>query len=141
MIRVRQLLTIIFIKEKGMDNKKMIALSDVEWRLMNTLWTLGEVTLGQIIKNVADAGWSKQSLISFLKRMEAKGAISKDSSRRPSRYTALISQDDAIRQETSALLQRVYGGNPLLMVTSAVNAGRMSEEEIQHLIDLLRKES
>ena len=52
---------------------------------MRALWALGEPALGQILKEVADAGWSKHAVISFLKRLEAKGAVTVDASRRPPR--------------------------------------------------------
>lgn len=122
-----------------MNEDKYLNLTDVEWRLMHAIWSLGEPTLGQIIKDVADIGWSKQSLISFLKRMEAKGVVRRDASQRPSKYRALVKRDEAIRQETDAVINKVYGGDPLLMVTSAVNSGKMNEDDIKHLIDLLKR--
>ena len=41
--------------------------------------------------------------------------------------------------ETQSVLEKVYGGNPVLMVTSAVNSGKLSDDDIQSLIDLLEK--
>lgn len=122
-----------------MDENQNIPLSDVEWRIMNTLWACGELTLGEILKEVADTGWTKQSLTSFLKRLEAKGAIRRDTRWRPSRYAARITQEAAVANETHSVLEKIYGGNPVLMVTSAVNSGKLSDDDIQALIDLLKK--
>ena len=39
-----------------MNEDKYLNLTDVEWRLMHAIWSLGEPPLGQIIKDVADQG-------------------------------------------------------------------------------------
>jgi len=122
-----------------MEDQRKLSLTDVEWRIMRALWRLGEPTLGEIVHEVADAGWSRHAVISFLKRLEQKGAVHIDSQRRPSRYLARLSQDDAQKTETAAVLQRVFGGNLMLMVTNAVDSGKLSDQETQALIDLLKK--
>lgn len=122
-----------------MEDQSKLSLTDVEWRIMRALWRLGEPTLGEIVHEVADAGWSRHAVISFLKRLEQKGAVHIDSQRRPSRYLARLSQDDAQKTETAAVLQRVFGGNLMLMVTNAVDSGKLSDQETQALIDLLKK--
>ena len=124
-----------------MREEKTVSFTDVEWRLMQTLWALGTPTFGEIMKDVQDNGWIKQSVLSFLRRLEAKSAVARDTSCRPNRYMALVKKEDAVRAETDAVIEKVYGGNPMLMVTSAVNSGKLNEQEIQSLIDLLRKGS
>lgn len=124
-----------------MREEKTVSFTDVEWRLMQTLWALGTPTFGEIMKAVQDSGWIKQSVLSFLRRLEAKSAVARDTSCRPNRYMALVNKEDAVRAETDAVIEKVYGGNPMLMVTSAVNSGKLNEQEIQSLIDLLRKGS
>lgn len=123
----------------GMDRK--FSLTDVEWRLMHAIWDMGSPTFGEIMKAVHDTGWIKQSVLSFLRRLETKGAVARDTSRRPNRYAALMKKEDAVRAETNAVLEKVYGGDPMLMVTSAVSSGKLNDQEIQSLIDLLRKGS
>ena len=122
-----------------MQDERKLSLTDVEWRIMRALWTLSEPTLGDIVREVADAGWSRHAVISFLKRLEQKGAVHIDAARRPSRYMARLSQQDAQRSETAAVLRRVFGGNLMLMVTNAVDSGELSDQETQALIDLLKK--
>ncbi len=120
-------------------NKEPISLTDVEWRVMRALWTLEEPSLGQILAEVAEAGWSKHAVISFLKRLEAKGAVIIDASRRPPRYRAAIARDAAQQHQAQEVLKKVYGGNLMQMVSNAVSAGSLSPEETQALIDILKK--
>lgn len=135
---VKQLLT-NGVEEDRMNDPKDISLTDVEWRVMRSLWALGHPTLGEMLRDLQDTGWSKQSLISFLKRLEGKGLVQRDTGVRPSRYSALLKQEEALRGETHAVLHTVFGGDPLLMVTNAVSAARLTDEDIQSLIDLLTK--
>lgn len=122
-----------------MEDMQKLSLSDVEWHIMNALWKLGEPTLSQVVEAVREFGWTKHAVFSFLKRLETKGAAENDAGFRPSRYRALISRESAIHQETRSILNRVFDGDLMLMMTSAVGTGSLSEEEAQELIRLIEK--
>ena len=118
--------------------KKDIALSDAEWRLMQTLWRGGDMTIREIMDEVEEeTGWSVHSVISFLKRMESKGAVAIREGR-PIRYAAALDRNEAVHQETREVLGRVYGGDRLLMIKCAVEAQSLTEEEQEELIAMLR---
>lgn len=113
------------------------ALSDTEWRIMQSLWRGGEpMSVREILDDLKDA-WSVHSVISFLKRMEAKGAVTIHDGR-PIRYSAALDREEAVQQETNDLLGRVYGGEKLLMIQCAVNASPLSDEEREELIAILK---
>ena len=120
-------------------DEREISLTDVEWRIMRALWDLDAPTLGQVVKEVADVGWTRHAVISFLKRLELKGMVAVDASQRPGRYRPLISREQAQQSEAHSVLHKVYGGDLLLMVTNAVSSGQLSDQETQALIDLLQK--
>lgn len=113
------------------------ALSDAEWRIMQSLWR-GEraMSVREILDDLKDA-WSVHSVISFLKRMEAKGAVMIHDGR-PIRYSAALDREEAVQRETNDLLGRVYGGEKLLMIQCAVNASPLSDEEREELIAILK---
>lgn len=121
-----------------MKNSK-ISLSDVEWRLMQSLWRSDKpLSVREIMDDLAgDKDWSLHSVISFLKRMEAKNAITIHEGR-PIRYSAAMDRNEAVQKETEDLLGRVYGGEKLLMIQCAVNAATLSDEEREELIAILR---
>ncbi len=117
--------------------KETPVLSDTEWRIMQSLWRGGEaMSVREILDDLQDA-WSVHSVISFLKRMEAKGAV-KIRDGRPIRYSAVLDREEAVQQETNDLLGRVYGGEKLLMIQCAVNASPLSDEEREELIAILK---
>jgi|GEM_PF-1810794 len=122
-----------------MENNKKLSFSDVEWHIMNALWKLGEPTLSQVVEAVKEFGWTKHAVFSFLKRLEGKGMVENDSTLRPSRYRALVAKELAVRQETHSILHRVFDGDLMLMMTSAVGTASLTEEEAQELIRLIEK--
>ena len=117
--------------------KENTALSDTEWRIMQSLWRGGNpMSVREILDDLKDA-WSVHSVISFLKRMETKGAVQIHDGR-PIRYSAALNREEAVQQETNDLLTRVYGGEKLLMIQCAVNASPLSDEEREELIRILK---
>ena len=119
--------------------KENAALSDTEWRIMQSLWRGGKpMSVREILDDLQDA-WSVHSVISFLKRMEAKGAVNIHDGR-PICYSAALDREQAVQQETRDLLGRVYGGEKLLMILCAVNASPLSDEEREELIRILKGE-
>ena len=117
-----------------------IHLSDNEWRIMQVLWDGAPRTLRQICDAVrSDAGWTKHAVISFLKRLQAKGAVRVEE-REPARlYYPLIAEKDALGQETRTVLDRVYRGDVALMVSNAVSQKDVTERDIEELMDILRQ--
>lgn len=114
-------------------------LSDAEWRIMQSLWRgKGAMSVREIMEDTGeDTDWSVHSVISFLKRMESKGAV-KLHEGRPIRYSAALDREEAVQQETNELLGRVYGGEKLLMIQCAVNASPLSDAERDELIAILK---
>ena len=82
-------------------------------------------------------GWTKHAVTSFLKRMLEKGAIKVDESGKVKEYSAIWSQEETILEETHSILDRVYRGNLLLMVSNAVKEQKLSKEEIDELKNML----
>lgn len=120
---------------------KQIMLADSEWRLMQALWANGESsTFRQLCDAVCEPnGWTKHTVMSYLKRLAQKGAIEILEQSPVKRYRPLLAREQAIREETRTLLRRVYNGDALLMVQSAVEEYDLSDEERQELIALLRR--
>lgn len=52
-------------------------------------------------------------------------------------YFAVWSREDTILEETHSILDRVYRGDLLLMVSNAVKEQKLSKEEIEELKNML----
>ena len=126
------------IYERGGVVKYNSGLSENEWYIMQVLWEKSPSTLREICDSLKESrGWTKQAVSSFLKRMLEKGAIGVDKSGKVISYSALWSQEDTILEETQSILDRVYRGDLLLMVSNAVKEQKLSKQEIDELKAIL----
>jgi BlaI family penicillinase repressor len=116
-----------------------LPLANNEWKIMNLLWRQSPQTM----RNLHDAlfeetGWSKFTIISFLKRMIAKGAIVVDETESVKRYSPLLNEKQTVRQETRNMLNKLYDGSLSLMLTNLVEQNELSDAEISELMEILK---
>ena len=113
-------------------------LSENEWYIMQVLWEKSSASLREICDALKESkGWTKHAISSFLKRMQEKGAISVDESGKVKNYIAVWNKDETILEETQSIMERVYKGDLLLMVSNAVKEQKLTKEEIEELKSML----
>ncbi len=115
-----------------------VRLTDAEWKVMETLWRGEPKTIMQITKELQEeTGWTKYTVMSFLKRMEDKGAVHFAEGERAKLYYSDLKREDASLQEAEEFLGKVFEGRLGLMVNAMVKKQALSEEEIEELYDIL----
>lgn len=120
--------------------EKQINLSDSEWKLMNRLWTQNPMTImGLTAALRPDTGWSKNTVITMLSRLEAKGAVRCEQGERAKQYFPAIARRDAAQAETESFLGKVYGGSLGLMMSAMVESRGLSEADIAELSAILER--
>ena len=113
-------------------------LAENEWYIMQVLWEKSSASLREICDALKESkGWTKHAISSFLKRMQEKGAISVDESGKVKNYVAVWNKEGTILEETQSIMERVYKGNLLLMVSNAVKEQKLTKEEIEELKNML----
>ena len=84
-----------------------INLSDSEWKLMGRLWEAPPKTITELTAAMrAETGWTKNTVITMLSRLEAKGAVRHEEGPRAKRYYPVVERKDAARVETENFLDR-----------------------------------
>ena len=117
-----------------------INLSDSEWKLMRHLWGHAPQTITELTAAVReDLGWSKNTVITMLSRLEAKGAVRHEEGGRAKQYYPVLRREDAARAETESFLSKVYGGSLGLMMSAMVESRRLTEADIAELSAILEK--
>lgn len=125
-------------RPRGME-RTMIRLSEAEWKVMDALWEEAPMTITQLTRRFQDTtGWTKHTVMTFLKRMEEKGAIYYETGERAKRYYPQIDRQEAALQETEEFLGKVFGGRMGLMLNTMVERKALSGEEISELYEILR---
>ena len=117
-----------------------VNLSDSEWKLMNHLWARSPQTITELTAVLrAETGWSKNTVITMLSRLETKGAVRYESGGRARHYFPAVQREDAALAETESFLSKVYGGSLGLMVSNLVESRALSEEDLAELAAILER--
>lgn len=118
----------------------LIHLSDAELKIMQVLWEHSPQTMAQITQALYDeTAWTKNTVITLLKRMIAKGTVSVDETVFPKTYMPLVDQKALARQETVSLLRRLFKGNRTMLMSNMVEEGSVTNDELDEMIRLLQK--
>lgn len=115
-------------------------LSANEWKLMNCLWENAPLTITELTASLkSDPGWSKNTIITMLSRLENKGAVRYESGKRAREYYPAVQRNDAEQAETESFLDKVFGGSLGLMVNAMVQSRALSKPELDELLQILEK--
>lgn len=105
---------------------------------MNRLWQQPPMTITELTAAMKEeTGWSKNTIITMLSRLEAKGAVRHEEGRRAKQYFPTVGREDAIEAETETFLDKV-GGLGLLM-NAMVERNALTEDDIAELTAILEK--
>ena len=107
-------------------------LTDAEWSVLEILWSGERFSLKEIQAN----GWNKNTVHTYLTRMEKKGLVIIDRGETKP-YRAGVSRDDCAKNERDELLKRVYGGAAGDMIAAFLKESKISQEEVAKLRGLL----
>ena len=118
----------------------IVRLSEAEWKVMNLLWEKAPQTMMQITNHFKETtGWTKHTVMTFLRRMEEKGAVHYEEGERAKLYYPDIEKSEAVLQETEDFLDKVFDGRLGLMLNTMVEKKALSKDEIAELYTILKK--
>lgn len=113
-------------------------LTDREWSVMEVLWQSDGAELGQVVAALsADTGWSRNTVHTYLTRLEGKGAVRIDKGQTPHRYYPAVTREACSAAARHGLLERVYHGSAGRLVAAFVKDGNLTAEEREQLRRLL----
>lgn len=127
-----------------MDKK----LLDCEWMILRVLWKKPKMSMGEIIEGVQKENpsvqWKYKTYHSYLRVMADKGLIGCDVlNAKEKRYYAQLTQEDALRMESDAVVQRISAHSlPRIMAMMAENSGlsETDKEQLTALFERLKKD-
>lgn len=116
----------------------MKGLSEREWLVLGALWDSGGAELGEITQALyPGTRWSRNTVLTYLTRMEAKGLVVIDKEKYPSVYRAALDKDVCQAQARDAFLHRVYQGAAGDLVAAFLREKPISARERDELRRLL----
>jgi BlaI family penicillinase repressor len=121
---------------------KLDRVTDGELSILQVLWQQGEATSRQITaalhEEVTDPKMS--SVQKLIERLEAKGCVQRDRSRRAHRFRPLVSQEEFLRSRLQGLADRLCDGSLAPLVTTLLRSEKLSHkqrDELRRLVEEL----
>ena len=116
----------------------MTKLSDREWTVLGVLWDLDGAALGEVTQALkSSTGWSRNTVLTYLTRMEAKGLVFIEKEGYPRLYRAALNREDCQAQARDSFLRNVYRGAAGDLVTAVLKERPISAKERDQLRRLL----
>ncbi len=113
-------------------------LSEKEWPVLEVLWETGGSELGEIVEKLKkDTAWSRNTVHTYLTRMESKRLVVIDKSVNPHIYKAAIEKGECQKSERKSFLSRVYKGCTGDMIAAFLKEETISKEDREKLKKLL----
>lgn len=111
-----------------------------DWKVLEQLWEKSPQTLMQLVHTLSkEVGWSKSTVATMVKRMEAKGLLRFEEGGKARRIYPALTREEASRTETNTLIDKVFKGSPGLLMASLLEQTMLSQEEIDGLYAMLKK--
>lgn len=116
----------------------MKKLSDAELIVMEVLWSHDFMLLGEIVDALKKkTNWSRNTVHTYLTRMEKKGIVMINKNVEPHQYSFLLSKEEYSQVERERLLNRIYQGDVGDLVVAFLKEAKITAEEKERLNKLL----
>ncbi|QDS93845.1 Methicillin resistance regulatory protein MecI [Roseimaritima multifibrata] len=113
-------------------------LSDAEWIVMNLIWDSQPTEASDVIAALGTANrWSDATIKTMLHRLVKKGALNTELIGKKYRYTAAVRRSACVRKASRSFVDRVFGGDAAPALLHLVKTGKLSEDELAELRELL----
>ena len=113
-------------------------LSEREWTVLNALWETDGAELGTLVNTLySQTKWSRNTVLTYLTRMEAKGLVQIDKTVSPHLYHATVDRESCQQKERQSFLNRVYSGSASDLIVAFLKEKPISEEERDYLRKIL----
>lgn len=113
-------------------------LSEREWTVLNALWEVEGAELGTLVNYLLPlTGWNRNTVLTYLTRMEKKELVRIDKEVYPHIYYATVNREDCQKKERTNFLNRVYNGSAGDLIAAFLKEEPISAEEKERLRKLL----
>ena len=115
--------------------KEYKRLPEAEMDIMNFIWesekAVSSVEIQEALKNNHD--WSLAVILNLLARLTERGFVTAEKQGKYKYYSALVKQEDYLRQESKSIIDRIFGGSVSKLVSCLYDGKNLSDEDIKSL--------
>jgi len=117
-----------------------ISLAEREAQLMDALWDHGPSTVNEVQARLVDE-LAYTTVLTMLRKLEAKGYVGHEEEGRAHRYHALIERSAAQEGALKALVSRLFKGSSDALLLHLVSREKLSVKQVQRIEEQLRRSS
>lgn len=118
-------------------------MTETELEIMETLWAKGEpVFLGELLDDFnirTQKNWKKQTMNTFLIKMQQENLVTAIEGERFKRYTPTITKEEYLGEVTQNFLDKNYEGSCAKMLAMLSEGEKPDEDEIEALRQILKE--
>jgi predicted transcriptional regulator len=117
-----------------------ISLAEREAQLMDVLWDRGPSTVNEVQASLPDT-LAYTTVLTMLRKLEAKGYVGHQEEGRAHRYHALIERTAAQDGALKAVVARLFKGSSDALLMHLVEREKLSAEQVLRIEERLREAS
>ncbi|HEY8165507.1 MAG TPA: BlaI/MecI/CopY family transcriptional regulator [Gemmatimonadaceae bacterium] len=118
---------------------KDLRLTQRELDIMSVLWELGEATVTEVRDRV-DPNLAYTSVSTMIRMLEMKGYVShRRGEGKTHVYFPAIDPETAGESALGRVLDKIYGGSPIKLLTHLMEQRRLSDKELARMRELLKR--
>ena len=119
----------------------MKKLPDAEFEIMKVCWAnKPPITTSEIMKQLGfEKEWKIQTVVSLMLRLTERGFLRSEKHGKERAYYPTVEKEDYLKFETGNFLKQFHGNSFLNLVTTMYDDEALSDEDIDGLMELLKK--
>lgn len=109
-------------------------ITGAEWRVMQCLWAQGPLRMAELVAALSErTGWSRTTVLTLTARLEKKGFIGSERSRRAYLYAPLVPRRQALAARVEAFVEETLEGSFYELGRLIAEGAYLSAEEERKL--------
>lgn len=120
-----------------MARKKTPTLTEAEYRLMDIIWSNGDLSVADVVERIGDPPLAYNTVLTTLRILEQKGYLSHKAAGRAFIYKAAVERDEAQRTVVNHMVSRFFGGSPRELVLNLLDSESVDAAELERLRELI----
>src|SRR5687768_11916540 len=103
-----------------------------ELDVMGVLWDTGSATVAEV-RDKLPVDLAYTTVLTILRNLEAKGVVRHEGEGKSHRYFPLVARKAAGRSAVARLIDKMFGGDPSMLVSHLVSDHPLSPDELRKL--------
>ena len=121
-----------------MTETNLTPLSGAETEILRLVWQLGKGTVQNVCDSLPeDRGIAYATVQTLLRRLEKKGYVRHKTVGKAHVFSPAVKQEDVISSAVGSFLDRLFGGDPVPLMHYLARHGKMSEDDIARLKNVI----